>query len=70
MVLIDGATEAVKAEIDKNTKKKQASRFFGSLLTPLAVLVVQPVTSSVVKGISGIAVRRIGRGCNDMVKSF
>ena len=69
MVLIDGATEAVKAEIEKK-KKKQASRFLGSLLTPLAVLVVQPVTSSVVKGISGIAVRRIGRGCNDMVKIF
>ena len=69
MVLIDGVTEAVKAEIEKKNKK-QASRFLGSLLTPLAVLVVQPVTSSVVKGISGIAVRRIGRGCNDMVKSF
>ena len=69
MVLIDGVTGAIKSWNIKK-KKKQASRFLGSLLTPLAVLVVQPVTSSVVKGISGIAVRRIGRGCNDMVKSF
>ena len=69
MVLIDGVTGAIKSW-NRKKKKKQASRFLGSLLTPLAVLVVQPVTSSVVKGIGGIAVRRIGRGCNDMVKSF
>ena len=47
-VLIDGVTETVKQEI-----KKQESRFLWAFLAPLAALLVQPVISSVVKGISG-----------------
>ena len=44
-VLIDGVTETVKHEI-----KKQKGGFLGALLTPLATSTVQPVISSVVKG--------------------
>ena len=55
--LINGVTETVKHGI-----KKQEDRFLGALLAPLAVSLVQPVTSSVVKGISGRGVRRAGRG--------
>ena len=54
-VLINGATETVKHEI-----KKQGG-FLGALLVPLAFLIVQPVISSVVKGISGRGVRRAWR---------
>ena len=57
-ILIDGVTETVGHEI-----KKQEDRFLGALLAPLAGLLVQPVISSVVKGISGTGVRRGGRGC-------
>ena len=46
-VLIDGVTETVKHEI-----KKQEGGFLGPLLAPLADSLVQPVISSVVKGIS------------------
>ena len=53
-VLIDGVTETVKDEI-----KKQEGGFYGALLT---VSLVQPVSSSVVKGISWRGVRRAGRG--------
>ena len=56
-VLINGVTETLKQEI-----KKQESRFLGALLAPLAASLVQPVVSSVVKGISGRGVRRAGRG--------
>ena len=56
-VLIDGVTETVKHKI-----KKQESRFLGALLAPLGASLVQPVISSVVKGISGRGVRRVGRG--------
>ena len=56
-VLIDGGTETVKHEI-----KKQEGRFFGALLTALAASLVQPVLSSVVKGISGREFRGAGRG--------
>ena len=56
-ILIDGVTETVGHEI-----KKQEGRFLGALLAPLAGLLVQPVISSVVKGISGTGVRRGGRG--------
>ena len=56
-ILIDGVTEIVRHEI-----KKQEGRFLGALLAPLAGLLVQPVISSVVKGISGTGVRRGGRG--------
>ena len=56
-VLIDGVTETVKHEI-----KTQEGRFLDALLAPLAASLVQPVISSVVKGISGRGVGRIGRG--------
>ena len=55
-VLIDGVTETVKHEI-----KKQEGRFLGTLLAPLATLLVQPVSSSVVKGIRRRGVRRVKR---------
>ena len=58
-VLIDGATETVKHEI----KKKQEDGFLRALLRPLASSLVQPIISSVVKGISGRGVRRAGREC-------
>ena len=56
-ILIDGVTETVGHEI-----KKQEGRFLGALLAPLADSLVQPVISSVVKGIRGTGVRRGGRG--------
>ena len=62
-VLIDGVTETVKLEI-----KEQEGRFLGALITPLAALLVQPVISSVVKGISGREVRRAEIGY--MIKNF
>ena len=55
-VLIDGVTGPVKHEI-----KNQERRFLG----PLTVSLVQPLISSVVKGISGRGVRRAGRGYMD-----
>ena len=55
-VLIDGVTEKVKQEI-----KKQEGWFLGAFLAPLAALLVKPVISSVVEGISGRGVRRAGR---------
>ena len=55
-VLIDGVNEVVKHEI-----KKQEGKFLGALLAPLTASIVQPVISSVVKGISGTRVRRAGR---------
>ena len=51
--LIDGVTETVKHEI-----KKQEGRFLGTLLAPLATSVLQPVISSVVKGIIGRGVKK------------
>ena len=62
-VLIDGVTETVKREI-----KKEVSGFHGALLAPLPASLVQPVISSVVKGISGRGVRRAGR--KYMVRNF
>ena len=59
-VLIDGVTETVKHGI-----KKQGGGFLGALLAPSVASVVQPVISSVVKGISGSGVRRAGRGYMD-----
>ena len=41
--------------------KKQEGGFLGALLSPLATSIVQPLTSSVVKGISRRGVRRAGR---------
>ena len=55
-VLIDGVSEVVKHET-----KKQEGKFLGALLAPLTASIVQPVISSVVKGISGTRVRRAGR---------
>ena len=52
LVLIDDVTETVKHKI-----KKQESGFLGSLFASLAVSLVQPVNSSVMKCISA---RRIG----------
>ena len=55
-LLIYGVTETVKDET-----KKQEGIFLKALLDPLAASVVQPVTSSIVKGISGRAINRAGR---------
>ena len=62
-VWIDGVTETVKHKI-----KKQEGGFLGTLLAPVNASLMQPVISSVVKGISGSGVRRAGRGYLD--KSF
>ena len=59
-VLIDGVTETVKDEI-----KKQAGRFLGALLAPSVASLVQPVISSVIKGINGRRVRRAETGYMD-----
>ena len=55
--LIDGVTETVKHDL-----KKQEGGFLGLLLGPLAASLVQPVISSVLKGITESEVRRAGRG--------
>ena len=61
-VLIDGFTETVTHEI-----KNQKGGFLVALLAPLATSIVQPVIYSVVKGISGIGVRRARRGYMDKI---
>ena len=53
------STETIKHE----KKTKQEGRFFRAFLAYLDASIVQPLTSLVVKGISGIGVRRAGRGC-------
>ena len=58
-LLIGGVTETVKH------KMKKEGWFLGALLAPLAASLVQPMFSSVVKGISGRGVRRTGKGCMD-----
>ena len=55
--LIGGVTETVKHEI-----KKLKGVFIRALLAPLASSIVQPIISSVVKGISERGVRRAERG--------
>ena len=55
-VLTDGVTNTVK----HGTKQPEGG-FFGALLPPLAALLVEPVISSVVKGIIGWVIRRAGR---------
>ena len=55
--LVDKVTEAAKDE-----KKIQEGGFLRALLAPLAASLLQPVISSVVKGISGRRVKRAGRG--------
>ena len=57
IVKIDGVNERAKHEI-----KKQEGVFLGALLTPLTASSVQPVISSVVKGISWRGVRTARRG--------
>ena len=47
-VLIDGDTETVKREI-----KKQEGGFLGALLALLTTSLVQPLISSLSKGLSG-----------------
>ena len=59
-VIIDGVTETVK-----HVAKKQEGGFLGALLAPLATSLVQPVISSVVKGISRRGISRAGRGYMD-----
>ena len=59
-LFIDGITETVKHKI-----KKQESGFLPALLALLAASLVQPVISSVVKGINRRGVRRAGRGYTD-----
>ena len=56
ILLIDGITERVKHEI-----RKQEDRFLPTLLAPLGASLVQPVVSSVIKGMSRTVVRRSGR---------
>ena len=46
----------------KHEIERQEDRFLEALLAPLAALLVQPMISSLVKGISGGRVRRAGRG--------
>ena len=62
-VLMNGVTETVKHEF-----KKSEGGFRGALLAPLAASLVQPVISSLVKGINGRGIRRVGKGYID--KSF
>ena len=66
-VLLDGVTETAKRE-KKNKKADFLDLLTPDLLTPSAASLVQPVISSVVKGISGRGVRRAGREC--IVKNF
>ena len=47
-VLIDAYTETVKRQ-----KKKKKGGFLGALLAPLATSIVQPVISSLSKGLNG-----------------
>ena len=55
-VLIDGITETVNHEINK-----QVGGFLGASLAPIATSLVQYIISLVVKGIGGRGVRRVGR---------
>ena len=55
-VLIDGGTETVKYEIDK-----QEGGFLGALLGLLPASLLQPIISSVVKDVSERGVKRAGR---------
>ena len=57
VLLINGVTETVKHEI-----KTHEGNFFGILSTPVDASLVQPVISSVVKGISRRGVRKARRG--------
>ena len=63
-ILIDGITETVKHE-KKKKPKKQEGVFLPAFLAPLSTSIVKLVISSLVKGISGTAIRRAGRGYID-----
>ena len=60
LVLIDGVTETVKHDI-----KKQGGKFREFLLDLIGSSLMQLVIFSVVKVISGRAVRKAGRGYKD-----
>ena len=62
-VLIHGVSETVKHET-----KKQERRFLGALLASLVTSILQPVISSVVKGVSGRRARQAR--IRHMIKSF
>ena len=62
---IDGVTGTVKHKI-----KKQDGEFLRALLAPLAASLVQPVISSIVKGISGRGVGKARRGDMDKHSYF
>ena len=49
-------------DIIKIIKSLENSGVFGALLAPLATSLVQPIISSIVKGISGRVVRTAVRG--------
>ena len=53
--LIDGVTETLKHKI------KKQGRSLGALLAHLTASLVQPVISSVVKGINARGIRSVGR---------
>ena len=64
-VLIDRFTETLKYE-----KKKKKEGFLEALLALLATPIVQPIISSVVKGVSGRGFRRAGRGYMNTIFEF
>ena len=49
----------------KTWNKKQEGGFLGAILKALAVSMVQPMISSLIKGISGRGVRKTGTGYMD-----
>ena len=65
-VLIDRFTETLKYE----KKKKKKEGFLEALLALLATSMVQPIISSVVKGVSGRGFRRAGRGYMNTIFEF
>ena len=64
-VLIDRFTETLKYE-----KKKKKEGFLEALLALLATSIVQPIISSVVKGVSGRGFRKAGRGYMNTIFYF
>ena len=55
---LDGLIGKVTKTVNHEIKKGE---FLGALLAPLAALIVQPVISSAVNGLSGRRVRKWGR---------
>ena len=64
-VLIDRFTETLKYE-----KKKKKEGFLEALLALLATSIVQPIISSVVKGVSGRGFRKAGKGYMNTIFEF